>query len=216
MPRDVFASIRSNRACTSWSSANPAIKRLISCTTLSPRIGVTIPLPQRPGGARLFAGFSRNYHLLPASCANYANPNSLLNSSGRLFFDRAYVGKIAGYVHLPWGMQSASVIKYLDGLPFRRALIVTGLSQGPFIVMATPRGQPGGMRSEFNLTFDQRIGRELELGGFKASLVVDVFNLFNLAKHLREYDLSGPLFPLRRPLEVLNPRVVRFGLRLHL
>jgi hypothetical protein len=79
--------------------------------------------------------------------------------------------------------------------------------------MATPRGEPGGVRTEFNMIFDQRIGHDFRIAGRKFSSFVDIFNLFNLNKSLREEDLSGPFFDQRRPLEFLNPRVARFGIR---
>jgi hypothetical protein len=79
--------------------------------------------------------------------------------------------------------------------------------------MATPRGQPGGLRTQFNVIFDQRIGRDFELGRSKLSFLIDIFNVLNLNNSLREFDISGPLFPQRRPLDVQNPRVVRLGIR---
>jgi hypothetical protein len=82
--------------------------------------------------------------------------------------------------------------------------------------MATPRGQPGGFRTQYNLSFDQRVARDFDFSRFKLSVMVDVFNLFNRNNNLREHDISGPLFPPRTPVEILNPRVFRFGLRLSL
>jgi hypothetical protein len=146
----------------------------------------------------------------------FDNPNNLLNAQGRMFFDRAYVGKIASYVRLPLGLYSGSVIRYADGLPFGRKLIITGFYQGPFYVMATPRGEPGGFRTQFDLSFDQRVGRDFVLGKVRLSAMVDVFNLLNSNRNLLEYDISGPLFPPRTPVEIQNPRVLRFGLRLNL
>lgn len=146
----------------------------------------------------------------------FDNPNNLLNARGRMFFDRAYVGKIASYVRLPFGLYSGSVIRYADGLPFGRKLIITGFNQGPFYVMATPRGEPGGFRTQFDLSFDQRVGRDFAAGRLRLSAVVDVFNLLNSNRNLLEYDISGPLFPPRTPVGIQNPRVLRFGLRLNL
>jgi hypothetical protein len=143
----------------------------------------------------------------------YDDPNALLNASGRLFFDRAFVGKIAVFGRAPFGFYLGTVAKYSDGLPFGRRLIISGLNQGPFFVMATPRGQPGGLRTQFNVIFDQRIGRDFELGRSKLSFLIDIFNVLNLNNSLREFDISGPLFPQRRPLDVQNPRVVRLGIR---
>jgi hypothetical protein len=146
----------------------------------------------------------------------FDNPNNLLNARGRLFFDRAYVGKIVSYIRLPFGLHSGSVIRYADGLPFGRKLIITGFNQGPFYVMATPRGQPGGFRTQFDLSFDQRVGRDFAVGRLRLSAVVDVFNLLNSNRNLLENDISGPLFPSRAPVEIQNPRVLRFGFRLNL
>ena len=143
----------------------------------------------------------------------FDDPNTSLNARGRLFFDRAYVGKLAAYGRAPLGFELSSIIRYSDGLPFGRKLIITGFNQGPFFVMATPRGHPGGLRTQFNLIFDQRIGRDFKVAGRKFSAFVDIFNLLNLNKNLREWDLSRPLLNQRRPLEVENPRVIRFGIR---
>jgi hypothetical protein len=143
------------------------------------------------------------------------NPNTLLNSRGRLFFDRAYVGKLAGFLNAPRGFQLGTLINYFDGLPFGRRLILAGLNQGPIFVMATPRGQPGGLRAESVVTFDQRVGRTFALGWGKLTVLADIFNLLNLRRRIREYDISGPLFPLRLPLELQNPLVLRIGIRLN-
>ncbi|MBZ5496895.1 MAG: carboxypeptidase regulatory-like domain-containing protein [Acidobacteriia bacterium] len=146
----------------------------------------------------------------------FDNPNNLLNARGRTFFDRAYVGKVASYVRLPFGFYSGSAIRYADGLPFGRKLIITGFNQGPFYILATPRGEPGGFRTQFDLSFDQRLARDFALGRFRVSAMVDAFNLLNSNRNLREYDISGPLFTSRTPVEIQNPRAIRFGLRLNL
>ncbi len=144
----------------------------------------------------------------------FDNPNNQLNATGRTFFDRAYVGKVASYVHLPFGFYSGSVIRYADGLPFGRKLIVAGLNQGPIYVMATPRGEPGGFRTQFYLIFDQRLARDFTIERFRLSAMLDVFNLLNSNRNLSEYDITGPLFPPRTPVGFQNPRVLRLGLRI--
>jgi hypothetical protein len=143
----------------------------------------------------------------------FDNPNTLLNAQGRIYTDRAYIGKISAYGRIPLGFHLGSEIKYFDGLPFGRKLIISGFNQGPFYVLATPRGEPGGLRTQYALTFDQRIARDFSIKSQSLSLYLDIFNLLNMSKSLREYDLSGPLFPLRVPLDIMNPRVLRFGLK---
>ncbi len=144
----------------------------------------------------------------------FDNPNNLMNAPGRTYFDRAYTGKIASYLNLPLGLHAGTVVRYADGLPFGRELIVTGLNQGPIIVMATPRGEPGGFRTQYYLSFDQRLAREFALGRFRLTVMADAFNLLNGNGNLQEYAISGPLFPPRTPVQVQNPRVIRLGLRL--
>ncbi len=144
----------------------------------------------------------------------FDNPNTLINARGRVFFDRAYVGKIAVHYQAPWEFKLGTVICYFDGLPFGRMLIIPDLNQGPFFVMATPRGEPGGVRTEYNLNFDQRISRDFRVGSARMSVLLDVFNLLNSNQNLREFAISGPLFRQRRPTEVQNPRAFRLGLKL--
>jgi hypothetical protein len=131
-----------------------------------------------------------------------------------LYFDRAYVGKIAAYYAAPFGFHFGSVISYFDGLPFGRALAISDFNQGPFFVMETPRGEPGGFRTRYNFNFDQRISREFRLGRFRVTGLVDIFNLLNSNKDLQESGLSSPLFSLQPPLDVQNPRVLRLGVRI--
>jgi hypothetical protein len=150
----------------------------------------------------------------------FDNPNTLINADGRLFFDRAFLGKLAGAYELPWDMQISGVAKYYDGLPFGRKLIVTGLNQGPFYILATPRGnslgtsdKPSGHRVEFNFTLDVGIEKMFRLGEERLGVRLDVFNLLNTNNNTRESDLSGPDFNARIPLEIEAPRVFRLGLK---
>jgi hypothetical protein len=150
----------------------------------------------------------------------FDNPNTLINADGRLFFDRAFLGKLAGAYELPWDMQISGVAKYYDGLPFGRKLILTGLNQGPFYILATPRGnslatsdKPSGHRVEFNLTLDVGIEKTFRLGEERLGVRLDVFNLLNTNNNTRENDLSGPNFNARIPLEIEAPRVVRLGMK---
>jgi len=145
----------------------------------------------------------------------FDNPNTIINSRGRLFFDRAYVAKVAAIKQIPFGIHLSSIVTYFDGLPFGRKLIVSGLNQnqGPIFVMATPRGQPGGFRTQFNMNFDQRVSRDFQLRSMRMTLMLDIFNLLNLNKSLREFDITGPLFAQQKPVDVENPRAFRFGAR---
>ena len=144
----------------------------------------------------------------------FDNPNTRINSRGRLFFDRAYVAKVATYEQIPLQFRLSSAISYFDGLPFGRKLVIADFNQGPFFVMATPRGEPGGFRTQYNLTFDQRLSRDFDVGSRRLTVMLDIFNVLNLNRSLREFDLTGPLFAQRKPLDVENPRAFRLGAKL--
>jgi hypothetical protein len=145
--------------------------------------------------------------------ALYADPNTLINASGRDYFDRAFVGKVQLLVRLPrWlgGIEWSNVANYLDGLVFARQLLVTGLPQGPFLVAATVRGSPeGGNRAEYVINWNTRIGRSMALRFGTLELGAEIFNVTNANNRLRESDASGPLFNQRLPLEIEAARFVR-------
>lgn len=145
----------------------------------------------------------------------FHDPNTLINATGRSFFDRAYAGKL----HIGWrmprsmgGLRISSVVNYLDGLAFGRRLLVKDLAQGPFLVAATPRGSPaGGHRTQYLLDWDLRLSRDFDLRLGRIRFAADVFNVLNRAGKLRENDLSGPSFNQRLPSAVQPPRFVRLG-----
>ncbi|HXK60442.1 MAG TPA: hypothetical protein PLP42_11175 [Acidobacteriota bacterium] len=139
------------------------------------------------------------------------NPNSLIWTYGRQYFDRSFTVRYLGLFQLGRGWTVSTVARYYDGLPFGRKLIITGFNQGPFFVYATPRGNPGGHRTEFNLTADLRIRKILTWRGGDIRLVFDVFNLLNNSNKTEEIDLTGPWFMLRLPVEFQPPRIARLG-----
>jgi len=179
----------------------------------------------RMGLALLFAAFMTRVQTNPGN-TEYDNdqgmigtlldqPNSLVGTYGRQYFDRSYTARLFGFFQLPRHWTLATVTRYYDGLPFGRKLVVTGFNQGPFFVNATPRGNPGGHRTEFNLTADLRIKKALGWRGRDVNFVLDVFNLLNTSNKTAESDLTGPLFLLRLPVEFQPPRIARLGVELY-
>jgi hypothetical protein len=140
------------------------------------------------------------------------NPNTLVNSRGRTFFDRAYTGRITAAYTFPHAFYLAAIATYFDGAPFGRLLFVNGFNQGPFFVRATLVGHPGGFQTQFNSTFDCRLAREFQLNRGVLSGYLDVFNMLNVNSNTREADLTGPAFLQRIPLVVEAPRTIRLGL----
>jgi len=149
--------------------------------------------------------------------ALYQDPNTLINATGHDFFDRSFLGKIETISRLPpklGGLEIVNVADYLDGLPFARELLVTGLAQGPMVVATTLRGSPeGGNRAEYVLNWNLRLARTFALPKGRIGFSVDVLNVTNSGNRIQENDLTGTNFNARLPVEIQAPRSVRFGVQ---
>jgi hypothetical protein len=139
----------------------------------------------------------------------YDNPNTLINTKGRLRFDRAYTIRIGLYYLAPYDINLGCIIKYYDGQPFSRKIIVDDFNQGPFYIQAHSRG---AVRYEFSLTLDLRIEKAFPIGSSKLRLILDGFNILNSGLATEENQWTGPEFKLRYATEIQSPRVFRLGL----
>ncbi len=139
----------------------------------------------------------------------YDNPNNLINAEGRVVFDRAYTGRIGVNYLAPFGIRLGCVIKYYDGQPFARKLIVPDFSQGPFYIQANPRGLS---RYEYNRTVDIRVEKIFLFPKGKLRVILDGFNILNRALATKENEWTSPEYPLRYATEIQSPRVFRIGL----
>ncbi len=139
----------------------------------------------------------------------FENPNNLINAKGRVRFDRAYVVRTGLALNGPAGTRIAILGKYYDGQPFARWIIVEGFNQGPFAIMAHPRGVA---RYEFNMTWDVRIEKVFAWGASRLRLILDAFNVFNQHLATGEIPWTGPDWPLRFATEIESPRIFRLGL----
>ncbi len=149
--------------------------------------------------------------------ALFQDPNSNIHAAGRSYFDRAYVGKIQLSARLPkrlGGIECANTAVYMDGLPFARQLLVTGLPQGPLLVATTVRGSPeGGNRAEYALNWNLRLGRTFAMPRGSLRTTLDVFNVTNSSNRIQENDVSGPLFNQRLPVAIQPARFLRFNIQ---
>jgi hypothetical protein len=140
----------------------------------------------------------------------YWNPNARQDQEGRLFFDRAYVGKWTTAYRAPGDVRLAAIVRYQDGQPFTRYAAVPDLVTGPEIVHAYPMGRT---RFTYTATVDARIEKGFTwAAGRRASLRVDIFNLTNHANELEEDVWTGPSF--RRSTIVQPPRTMRVGMEI--
>lgn len=145
----------------------------------------------------------------------FIDPNSAILNPARSFVDRAYLGKLQAIYRLPsaWGhLELASIASYMDGLPFARQLLVSGLAQGPFLIPTTVRGSPeGGNRAQYVLNWNLRLQREFRLPSARITVCADILNVMNAAQEIQQSDLSGPAFNYRLPVAIQPPRFVRLG-----
>ena len=149
--------------------------------------------------------------------ALFLDPNMSVHASGRLFMDRAYVGKLQAAYRLPasWGgMEVASVADYTDGLVFARRLLARGLPQGPFVLATTVRGSPeGGNRAQYAIIWNLRFSRNFEVTLGRLTLSADLLNVTNAGQSLQENDLTGPSFNRRLPVAIEPSRSLRLSFR---
>lgn len=139
----------------------------------------------------------------------YWNPNALKDEAGRLFFDRAYVGKWTTAYRAPGDVRLAAVVRYQDGQPFTRLVVAPDLAGGPEITHAYAMGRT---RFTYTATLDVRVEKGIGVGGARrASVRLDVFNLTNHQNELEEDVLTGPLFRLSTIVQ--PPRTLRLGVR---
>lgn len=142
--------------------------------------------------------------------ALYMDPNTTMYAPDRSFTDRAYVGKMQASYTLPeaWGgIEVGSTVTYMDGLLFRRELLVTGLAQGPFLLPV------GDNRAEYAADWNLRILRAFRLPFGRIEAASEILNVINAGRKIRENDISGPSFNLRLPTAIQEPRQVRLVLR---
>jgi hypothetical protein len=138
----------------------------------------------------------------------YDDPNTLINAKGRIRFDRAYTSRLGFTCTIPYDFKVGCVIKYYDGQPFSRKLIVEGFNQGPFAIQTHSRGS---VRYEFNLNLDIRLEKAFSLGKGTFRVILDGFNMLNSHLATRESPWTGPEFKARYATEIMSPRVFRLG-----
>ncbi|MBI1940342.1 MAG: hypothetical protein HYS33_02410 [Acidobacteria bacterium] len=148
------------------------------------------------------------------------DPNQSINAYGSTFFDRGLGARFWGTCQLRRDTQLSWIASFLDGAPYGRILPVTGLNQGLIGILATRRGpgdgSPGeGKRTAHNFTIDLRLSRGFQLGRRRLEASLDVFNLLNAAKALREADVTSPTHLWRIPLSFQTPRSLQLGLRVN-
>jgi hypothetical protein len=133
----------------------------------------------------------------------FDDPNTLTNAEGRLYFDRAFTGKLSLTARAPADVRLGAAVRYWDGQPFSRQLFFPDLGQGFTVVQAFPRGR---LRYGFNMTVDVRLERDVPLGPIRLTAALEAYNLFNQTREVEEDARSGMRF--RDPTRVQPARTI--------
>ena len=117
--------------------------------------------------------------------------------------------KVLSVVALPRAFSVGVIARYQDGQPFARVQIVPGLNQGAEVIQAFGRGRS---RFTYRSTLDMRLRKRVTLKATAIDLLLDTYNLLNMANEVEEYVVTGPRF--REVTAVQPPRSFHVGARL--
>jgi hypothetical protein len=134
--------------------------------------------------------------------------NSATYVRGQLFQDRSHIGKITGIYRFPARVTLGAILRYADGQPFARLVVVPDLTQGSTAVRSYPNG---GTAFTYVGTLDVRMQKAFTAGRADVTALLDLYNLPNKGNEVSEYVVSGPLF--RTPTALQPPRTAVAGLR---
>ena len=134
--------------------------------------------------------------------------NSATGVRGQLFQDRSHIGKIAGIYRFPARFTLGAILRYADGQPFARLVVVPDLTQGPTAVRSYANG---GTAFTYVGTLDVRVQKAFTAGRADVTALLDLYNLPNKGNEVTEYVVSGPMF--RTPTALQPPRTAVAGLR---
>ena len=138
----------------------------------------------------------------------FTNPNSRTYAQGRIFNERGYTIKVATVYKFPYDFRVGIAARYQDGQHFSRLIVVPNLNQGPELIRAFRNGRT---RFTFTGTLDARVQKDLVSGPRKVALLVEGYNILDMAYEIEEFQLTGP--QSRTTTATQPPLSVHFGIR---
>ena len=138
-------------------------------------------------------------------------PNDTINSDGGRYVFSTWTMKLHGTYEAPYAIKVTPILRYQSGQPIGRVFVASGLN---YSTSVTVLAEPVGTRKQDDIALlDLRaekvfpVTKSLRLSGF-----VDLFNLFNSNAEQNTSFNSGTSF--LRPLNIIPPRIVRFGAKI--
>ena len=138
-----------------------------------------------------------------------STPNDLVNASSDGTYDfTTWQGKINATIEGPWDLKVTPAVRHQAGQSFGRTFSQT-LSYGSVRFLA----EPIDSRRMDNITIvDLRFEKVVPIRQSRISGFVDLYNLFNANPEQNMSWVSGASF--LRPLNIVPPRILRFGAKL--
>jgi len=137
----------------------------------------------------------------------FTNPNARTYAQGRLFTERGYTIKVATVYRFPHDFRVGLAARYQDGEHFSR-LAIANLNQGPELIRAFRNGRT---RFTFTGTLDARVQKGFTAGTRRIALVLEGYNILNMAYEIEEFQLTGP--QSRATTAVQPPPSIHAGIR---
>jgi outer membrane receptor protein involved in Fe transport len=120
-------------------------------------------------------GTSNNSWSVVQGFSNYSDPNSWVNSRGRLFLERPHQLKISGTYIAPFDIYVTPVFSYLSGTPYT-PFVYVGASRNT----VNSKPQDGSLRYDNQMNLDLRLDKSFIVADkYRFSLLFDVYNVFN-------------------------------------
>jgi outer membrane receptor protein involved in Fe transport len=144
------------------------------------------------------------------------DPNAHINAIGRFPYERRHQIKITGLLKGPWGINFGGYFRGLSGRRWTRTVssqfLGVDLNQTSTGINAEERGANG---YPWRNLLDLKVEKAFKLGNVELKLFADIFNVFNDNTITEEYlNSSNPSRTFGEDLDIVDPRVVRFGAKI--
>jgi hypothetical protein len=140
------------------------------------------------------------------------DPNDLINADGIVWSDRTYMFKVQAVYELPYDIELAANWQWFTGRPWVRQ-VQASLNQGVREIFDEPND--GSRRVDDQNLVDLRVEKAFPIyGELRASVLADIFNVFNSDAALDVGSQVGTQDVFGVPSKFVGPRRLQFGFRL--
>ncbi|MGH9461949.1 MAG: TonB-dependent receptor [Vicinamibacteria bacterium] len=140
------------------------------------------------------------------------DPNDLINADGIVWSDRTYMFKVQAVYELPYDIALAANWQWFTGRPWVRQ-VQASLNQGIKEIFNEPND--GSRRVDDQNLVDLRVEKAFPVyGSLRASVLADVFNVFNSDAALDVASQVGTQDVFGVPSTFVGPRRLQFGFKL--